>query len=597
MAYPKYMIVSLTILICFITSQNVSGANMSPRDSTKWLQDNYLELDAKESPLVERAHQVFNRVMAAADKMSGKLPELLILNKSPGLYAAALPDGGIVLAKKALDVCYSSSNIKTGDSRLAFILGHELAHLANNDFRHLETLSEIKGFQGDSLPLKSLINLYPSNDRQMERTRKMQELDADALGIVYMAMAGYDPLAIVGSNGTNFISEYIAQITGGKAYDDPSHPDPKQRADRVRSKLAAVANDVILFRVGLLYFLHGNLEKADSYFNLFLKKFPSREVYNNIGLSHYQLAVEALSSCDKELPYRFILPVYLDNTTIADPDRSRGGAQCLNDPSFTEEIDKATRYFDTALDHDPFYLPAYLNLASAYILSGNGLKAKSTARDALKLHPESHQALMLETIGTYLDGREDNVNIEKPVFKKFERLQAAHQYLDPNSTLYNLAMIEYELGHKEDYTKHFKDFLNKKLYGQYADMARLILGIKAKRTFPKSQQTLPKPYIPLGPLNDRTNEILNKMDRKTITGELRAEIYQSPGIVVIVSDQSVELVSTNQDGSVAESAFRKQFGSPMRSIKTPLGSNLIYDGFVAEVQNGVVRMFSFYEND
>ncbi len=597
MTHPKYMVVTLTILICFITPQNVPAAKMSPRDSTKWLQDNYLELDAKDSPLVARAHQVFNRVNAAADKTSGKLPELLILNKSPGLYAAALPDGGIVLARKALEVCYANSNVKTGDSRLAFILGHELAHLANNDFRHLETLSEIKGFQGDSLPLKSLINLYPSNAHQMERTRKMQELDADALGIVYMTMAGYDPLAIVGSNGANFISEYIAQITGGKAYDDPSHPDPKQRADRVRSKLAAVANDVILFRVGLLYFLHGNLDKAVSYFNLFLKKFPSREVYNNIGLSHYQLAVEALSSCDKELPYRFILPVYLDNTTIADPDRSRGGAQCLSNPSFTEEIDKATRYFNTALDHDPFYLPAYLNLASAYILSGNGLKAKSTARDALKLHPESHQALMLESIGTYLDGIEDKVNIEKPVFKKFERLQTDPQYRDSSSSLYNMAMIEYELGHKDNYTKHFRDFLNKNPYGRYADMTRIILEIKTKRTFPSSQQALPKPHIPLGPLNDRTYEILNKMERRTISGELRAELYQAPGVIVIVSDQSVELVSTSQDGSVTESAFRNQFGNPKRSIKTPLGSNLIYDGFVAEVQNGRIRLFSFYEEN
>ena len=158
MAHSKYMIITLATLLCFLTSQNVPAANMSPRDSTKWLQDNYLELDAKESPLVARAHQVFNRVKAAADKTSGKLPELLILNRSPGLYAAALPDGGIVLARKALEICYANSSVKTGDARLAFILGHELAHLANNDFRHLETLSEIKGFQEDSLPLKSLIN-------------------------------------------------------------------------------------------------------------------------------------------------------------------------------------------------------------------------------------------------------------------------------------------------------------------------------------------------------------------------------------------------------------------------------------------------------
>jgi len=46
-------------------------------------------------------------------------------------WAIALPDGYIIIASQTLDICYKNVSKEIGDTRIAFILGHELAHLAN----------------------------------------------------------------------------------------------------------------------------------------------------------------------------------------------------------------------------------------------------------------------------------------------------------------------------------------------------------------------------------------------------------------------------------------------------------------------------------
>ncbi|MEI6213577.1 MAG: M48 family metalloprotease [Desulfuromonadales bacterium] len=594
------IIIFCTLAACLFHTPVCSATTRSPKDSTKWLKENQLELTAREEPLVTRAHRVFTRVRAAADKTAGRPPKLLILKKSTDLYAAALPDGGIILSKNSLKACYASVSPDKGDSRLAFILGHELAHLANNDFKHLDTLSEIKAFQGDPAS-RSLLALFPIETKQVQATRRMQELDADGFGIVYMAMAGYDPQAIVGKDGTNFIREYLKHETSAQTYDDPTHPDPENRAARVRSKLAAVAEEVVMFKLGVHYLVHGDLRKADSLFNNFLGKFPSREVFNNIGLVHYQDAITRLSSCDRFLPSRFALPVLLDGNTIAEPlpgDTPRGVKACLASESFKEAIDEAIINFEKAKERDPWYLPAHVNLTAGYIMAGNGIKAKNAARDLLQVFPESDKAKMLEAIASYLDGIADGVDTAAPqALKKLEPLLQTSKELKP-ALLYNIGMIQLENREEERSKAIFRTYLESRQLGIHTNRARYILNVKALDTEQGKKLPAPTSQLKTGPVSPGIQQQLNKMTKRTDAG-LKLDIYESANMTAVAArelgkDDRIELVIVRQDGRQSAGSFKKIYGTPERELLTPPGVIMVYDGFAAEVQDGVVKVVSFY---
>ncbi|KPA10820.1 hypothetical protein MHK_008977 [Candidatus Magnetomorum sp. HK-1] len=60
------------------------------------------------------------------------------------MEALSFPDGTVVISTGVIDLCYLDVTPKVGDGRLAFILGHELAHLSNNDFWHVASLDELE---------------------------------------------------------------------------------------------------------------------------------------------------------------------------------------------------------------------------------------------------------------------------------------------------------------------------------------------------------------------------------------------------------------------------------------------------------------------
>ncbi|MEW6601355.1 MAG: hypothetical protein AB1499_10340, partial [Nitrospirota bacterium] len=94
----------------------------------------------KEDRLTERADAVFARVLAASDRRAGVEPALYIIDYDKTPWAQALSDGSIILSRKGLEFCYGKQSPEDGDSRLAFVIGHELAHQFNGDFWHYRFL-------------------------------------------------------------------------------------------------------------------------------------------------------------------------------------------------------------------------------------------------------------------------------------------------------------------------------------------------------------------------------------------------------------------------------------------------------------------------
>jgi len=86
--------------------------------------------------------------------------------------------------------------METGDSRLAFLIGHELAHLAKDDFWHGSAFAAVSSYKDETQVRRILTSQLEKTGGSLDFV-KTQELQADSYGIIYMTMAGYDPKAII----------------------------------------------------------------------------------------------------------------------------------------------------------------------------------------------------------------------------------------------------------------------------------------------------------------------------------------------------------------------------------------------------------------
>src|SRR5262249_55649992 len=157
-----------------------------------------------------------------------------------GPFALALPDGSVLLTPDGLEVCYKQVAPQAGDSRLAFVLGHELSHLARDDFWHAFTAAAAA-----RQPAAEAVRIPPETTAEA----RMKELEADSFGVVYMTMAGYQPSAIVGE-GTSFLDEWTARLPAG-ALAGRGHPSARERTALVRTALRSVADQLDFFRFGV----------------------------------------------------------------------------------------------------------------------------------------------------------------------------------------------------------------------------------------------------------------------------------------------------------------------------------------------------------
>ncbi len=207
------------------------------------------------------------------------------------IWAKCLEDGQIVLSQKSLEVCYHGVSDQVGSARLAFIIGHEIAHLAKGDFWH-NAVSEFMGrYDSEEKGLKELNKIV----RDFE-TIKVRELRADSYGLLYAFMAGYDPDVIVNRTDTNFFREWANQLSGRIAYNDKLYPSTKQRANFLLGYLENIKMQIAVFELGLRFYQKGDYDEALECLTYFRRQFPCREVFNNIGLIYYQKAFNSLAN-------------------------------------------------------------------------------------------------------------------------------------------------------------------------------------------------------------------------------------------------------------------------------------------------------------
>jgi tetratricopeptide (TPR) repeat protein len=598
------------IILLILPALCILYGNRDNKDYTPWWIYNhgdYAKTARKDDPRVNRAFEVFEQVKNAADKTADRTPRLYIIKTRLGPYALSLPDGGIIINPKTLDICYNNEDRTKGDSRLAFILGHELAHLANKDFIHRQAFLTLKEY-GDKKAKKELTEYFQLSDPEKAREFKKRELLADQKGSLYAVMAGYD-VGELFREKNNFLTHWANQTGVGMSYDDdPRHPSLGKRLKFVRVQQNQVIDQLELFRAGVLLFQMENYRDAAATFHEFSKIYPAREVFNNIGACYFNLAQRLLHLRFSEDYYRFRLSTTIAYETTAVKMQPRGEGDYLKDKEISRYIDKAEEYFRLAAGRDRHDRDCRCNLAAALILNKKYAEALAACTDILEKHPNDIKALNNKAIAFYFYGKEEDLETTQ---KAMNLLQKAYQDNPGNhEILYNLAALKQErerlAGAKVYWEKYLKlptipvDNFYKYVYKKLR-----------KKTFQAPKKESHLPAIPAGVrLGDDSSRIGKKWGKKNARAYklgneenndseswfLDLQVLVKDNMRLVVLDGMIELIEKELPGNKSVKEMLQEFGPPQKIVKHTGGNFYVYKdkGFsIKEIKNKVCSYIWF----
>lgn len=402
-------------------------------------------------PECQEAQEIFEVLLAVADKPVDVRPKLYIFSDLPFGKVFALPDGAIILPLRVIKFCFESP--VNGKARLAFILGHELKHVVHRDY----------------WAIKQVLGFAPEVPRE---ARKAIERQADEYGILYTALAGYDVRAIV-SPRSNFLLAYYDSLGGGD-YGEAAANSAESRLQAINRRLAGIVTHLDLFHFGVRLYVVGEYDAAIALLEKFAAQYPSREVFNNLGMCYYQKAFihyakwqERAADTDPHLVFRV--------STQIDP-VSRLRTKSVEQSSFQELIEQARKNFEEAKRQDETYAIALNNLGCAHLLKGEVDFARGYFKKVLELKSSDAASLNNLGVASMIEGEAGSAEEH---FKKALRSDA--DYREP---IYNLGRLYHQIGRINEATAHFKKYLQLDSTSLYAGVIHELLGKKpAVRAF------------------------------------------------------------------------------------------------------------------
>jgi hypothetical protein len=195
-----------------------------------------------------------------------------------------------------------------------------------------------------------------------------REAQADDLGMLYAALAGYDTMAVAPQ----------ALAVAYKAYEIPEAlpgyltlAERQQIAERSRASLQTL---LPLFDAATVSMTLGQFEAAAAIYDAILERFPSREMYNNAAVARARTATAA-----DEASY----PWLLDGLTRLPRTIRRGGTV---EPAKREALLKAAAdNLDRAMALDSEYAVARVNRGLIGLAQGETNRARAELESARKL--------------------------------------------------------------------------------------------------------------------------------------------------------------------------------------------------------------------
>ena len=420
------------ILGCWVVS--AQAVQTDPRSESQFYLDSFGVVDNAEFLLSGRVQSVYEKLLRVADKADYKDPGLLLIDSPDWPWAIALPDNNIILSKGAVELCYRGVSLELGDARLAMILGHELGHLAEDDYWHRDVYLSLGN--RDELEADSVLRfigersgLVNPESKEWQNLVRDRELRADDRGYIYAALAGFNTRLLLDNESTSFFHYWTEQTSVNP---DKYHLTPGQRASYLRARSGALSEIAELFEFGVAMTHLGEYDVAEKVFRQVLTQFPAHEVYNNLGYIQLQKGLKRLSvDADKV----FWFPSTLDSSPqTAEIMKRNIGANYLGD---------AAEFFQLSIKQNPGYLNGYLNLATAFYYQDKFNSAAATLAEARNIVGEDPEIEGLWQIAM-LRSLQGTVDYHPIALSKLTALAKVPS--PPLSLLFNLAQLHEQNG-------------------------------------------------------------------------------------------------------------------------------------------------------
>jgi len=289
----------------------------------------------------DRVEEIFNDLVEGIGNNSIYPPSLEFSDDERAV--ATMGDFTITVERKVINLFCGQENF---DDKMAYILGHEMAHhylshswMANTGLGY----SDLGNYIEENSPMYS------------KKQRKLSESQADLYAGFYGMISGYNTLA--------HAKETLEAVYNAYGLPDEisGYPTFSERLEIINSKIDNASNLALLFELGNVLLLGKEYELAKYCYEFILKQFNSREIYNNLGLSYLLYGV----SISEEPINKLVFPVSLDQKSRVEVKTTRSG-------NFTDNpkdmIEFALKQFKRAQSLDSKYQPAIQNQVVAEFL-------------------------------------------------------------------------------------------------------------------------------------------------------------------------------------------------------------------------------------
>ena len=310
-------------------------------------------------------YDVYNTMYNTMSQGQEIKPSLRISEDTNTIAAFTPIKNELIIGNEFIKLCRSFG--KDSNNVVAYILGHELAHI-------LLQQNDITAQVGSS---------FASSDysKQLKRIKKtlrdtIQERQADEFASFYAHIAGYQT-AELGSVILDSIYTHFSLNDN----DLSRYPTLKER--KKISLQASLRMETLkqVFDFANYASLMGNYSIAQKGYETILKeKFISSEIYNNLAVSHLNQALKDIDTI--QFPYTF--PFELDfSSRLYTTERSF-------ETEFEAHLKTAIKYCDLALGKNQNYQKAWINKSLAYLLLDEKLDAFYCIEKAQKLKDSSN---------------------------------------------------------------------------------------------------------------------------------------------------------------------------------------------------------------
>jgi len=386
--------------------------------------DVYNSIENSELPVVSRIKNIHTKLSKTIGTSKAQRSKLFVID-SPGYpWAVALSDNTIVLTKGAIEAIYNEIDAELGDARIAFVIGHELSHLATDDLFHHRAFVNNRS--------------QPNTQSAWLKSHPEEEIRADLRGFTIATIAGYRTDRLIGGNN-DFFRGWLSQFSPGNS---TTHSDTETRRKYLNNGFQKILDNIPYYQFAISLAHFGQYKDSQYLLEDFLNQVETQDAFNNLGYVHLQ---RARAHMPHHLAYKYWIPSLLEPASHLKLIRDRSlfesneiSIQALEHLQFAEQTLKA------AIATDETNLTNFINLAAVYLYMPDKIhRAYAAIEDARRTPLGNKKAVrdQLEAIYQLIRVQDDLDSGDRWPKARDTLVQLAKSPSPPDNLLYNLGRM------------------------------------------------------------------------------------------------------------------------------------------------------------